>query len=90
MVSSFARHGPRCPCGGRRSVVAFVLPSGPDDGHRGRLIAGHQRREAASHLPWWPSASGGASREVMAIGHLPTVSAIAMATLAAEAAHGRR
>ena len=28
-----------------------VLPSGPDDGHRGRLIAGHQRREGGQSYP---------------------------------------
>lgn len=41
-------------CGAQISddeVVGCLLPSGPDDGHRGRLIAGHQRREAASHRP---------------------------------------
>lgn len=50
-----------------------LLPSGPDDGHRGRLIAGHQRRERPDISRDGHSASLGASRRVMAIGCLSTV-----------------
>jgi hypothetical protein len=36
-----------------------VLPSGPDDGHRGRLIGGYQRQEDGHSARRWPSAAAG-------------------------------
>ena len=52
---------------------AALLPSGPDDGHRGRLIAGHQRQEGVQSSAVMAIGFVGASRQVMAIGHLPAV-----------------